>query len=232
MFPLRDENPHHTVPVVTVALIVINVLVFGYEVSLGPAAQQLVMRWGVIPLQWGDPFSSSAIPISEWGDPTVRLLTSMFLHGGIGHLLGNLWFLWIFGDNIEAHFGKFRFILFYFVTGAVAGLVHVALNLGSPTPTIGASGAVSGILGAYLLLYPQVRIRTLIFLGIFLRVFRVPAVFFLGLWFAMQAFGQWGGEDAGVAFGAHLGGFLSGILLTVLFGPAHVNPVEARQRSI
>ena len=203
MFPLRDENPSHHFPLVTVALILINCTVFGYEVSLGPAADAFVQSFAFIPSDFW--YSHSVYP----------LFTSMFLHGGIGHVFGNMWFLWIFGDNLEDHLGKFHYLVFYTVTGLAAGLVHGWLNPESPVPTVGASGAISGILGGYMVLHPRIKIKTVVTLGFFWNIIYLPAIFFLALWFLMQLLGGLGGPSQ-VAFGAHIGGFVAGTVLIFL----------------
>jgi len=138
----------------------------------------------------------------------------MFLHGGWTHLIGNMWFLWIFGDNIEDFLGHIGFVFFYFVTGIVAGLTHVLLNPNSTIPTIGASGAISGVLGAYMVLHPRIRVKTLVTLGFYIEVVRIPAFYFLGFWFLMQFLGL---QGSGVAYGAHIGGFIAGAAFILLF---------------
>jgi len=177
-------------------------LAFFYELSLGPAVQAFVFTWGTVPAQL------------RW----ATLFTSVFLHGGWMHFLGNMWFLWIFGDNVEDHLGHGRYLLFYLIVGAAAGYAHVWLHPLSEAPTIGASGAISGVMGAYLVLHPWARIRTLFTLGFFFRVVHVPALFFLGLWFVLQLAGNaLSGMESGVAFGAHLGGFVVGAAFMALF---------------
>jgi len=211
MFPIRDENPTHHFPIVTVLLILANAVIFFYEASLGPAAEGLIRNYGILPAQiTGQAVVTTAVP------PYLTLFTSMFLHGGLMHLVGNLWFLWLFGDNLEDFLGRFTYVIFYLVTGLAAGAVHVFLNPSSEIPTIGASGAISGVLGGYLVLYPKIRIKTLLVLGWIIDVIYVPAIFFLGLWFVMQLAGGAGG-DVGVAFGAHVGGFVAGVLLMLVF---------------
>jgi membrane associated rhomboid family serine protease len=218
MFPLRDDNPVSITPVLTVALIAVNVLIFMYQVSLGPGVEAFVYQYGSIPaVVLGTrhlPEGLSAVP------PHLSLITSMFLHGGFMHLLGNMLFLWIFGNNIEEAMGRIRFILFYLLTGVAASLTHVLINPQSTLPSIGASGAISGVLGAYVLLYPRARVLTLVFLGFFVRLMYIPAGFMLGIWFVMQLLsGSMSGEESGggVAFWAHIGGFVAGMLLVGLF---------------
>jgi membrane associated rhomboid family serine protease len=219
MFPLRDDNPIKITPVMTWALIAINVLIFLYQASLGPRAEQLfVYQYGAIPAVVTGaetlPERIAAIP------PLLSLFTNMFLHGGWMHLIGNMWYLWIFGDNIEEAMGRLRYLLFYLLAGLLASISHVLSNAGSTLPSIGASGAISGVLGAYLLIYPRSRILTLIFLGFFSRLIYIPAGFVLGFWFLLQLLSgsAAGGQDAGgVAFWAHIGGFVAGMLLVGLF---------------
>ena len=219
MFPLKDDNPISITPVVTWALIVVNVLVFLYQFSLGPkAAEYFVYQYGAIPAvvvgQQSLPSSFATIP------PVLSVFTSMFLHGGWMHLIGNMWFLWIFGNNIEEAMGGFRFIVFYFVCGVLASWSHILSNPGSVLPSIGASGAISGVMGAYIMLYPRARVWTLIFLFFFIRLMYIPAGIILGYWFLIQLLsGSMAGGQAqgGVAFWAHIGGFLAGVLLVALF---------------
>lgn len=219
MIPLHDDNPTRTQPIFTVGIIAACVLVFFYQVSLGAkAGQTFVFQYGAIPavifgLQ-SLPFEVQVIPAS------FSLLTSMFLHGGFMHLIGNMLYLWIFGNNIEDAMGHLRFVLFYLVCGVAAAMSHALTDAGSVVPMIGASGAISGVLGAYLLLYPRAHVLVLIPLGFFMRLMYVPAGFVLGLWFLLQlisgsvSVGQGGG---GVAWFAHVGGFLAGMILVGLF---------------
>jgi len=198
VIPLRDENPSHGFPVVTVLIILLCVLVFLLEVNLGPMASNVfIEQYALYPVDFTAGF---------WGG-FPKLITSMFLHGGWMHLIGNMWFLWIFGDNIEDFLGHIGFLFFYLGTGIAAGLVHVWMNPGSEIPTVGASGAISGVLGAYIFLHPHIRIKTLLVLGFFIEVVRIPALFFLGFWFLAQVMGM----DPQVAYGAHIGGFVAGL---------------------
>ncbi len=210
--PLRDENPSGKFPFVNVCLILANIAVFIYQLTLAPRAfQTFVMANAMVPAR---------IPavINGYGSfeaAFLPLVTSMFLHAGIAHILGNMLFLGIFGDNVEAAFGHLRYLLFYFICGVGAGLMHIAFNLNSHIPALGASGAISGVLGAYIVLEPRNRILTLIF--IFLV--RVPAVVVLGLWFVLQFLSGIGSlgttANGGVAVWAHIGGFLLGLFITV-----------------
>jgi len=210
--PLRDENPSGKFPFVNVCLILANIAVFIYQLTLTPRAFQIfVTANAMVP---------SRIPavLNGYGSfeaAFLPLVTSMFLHAGIAHILGNMLFLGIFGDNVEAAFGHLRYLLFYFVCGVGAGLMHIAFNFNSHIPALGASGAISGVLGAYIVLEPRNRILTLIF--IFLV--RVPAVVVLGLWFVLQflsGIGSLGSTvNGGVAVWAHIGGFLLGLFITL-----------------
>ncbi len=219
MIPIRDDNPTSRTPLITIALIVINTLVFLYQVSLPPRAGRLfVYQFGAIP---SVVFGAKSLPVDLGAVPPIlSLFTSMFVHGGWLHLIGNMWYLWIFGDNVEDAMGKVRFILFYLLTGLIAALTFALMNLGSDIPTIGASGAISGVLGAYLILYPRARVLVLIPLfGFFWRFFYIPSMFVLGFWFLLQVFSGSveGSGGGGVAFGAHVGGFIAGLLLVGLF---------------
>lgn len=210
MFPIRDENPSHHFPFITVFLITVNLVVFFYEISLGYAGELFVQSFALIPQVFlGDTSFTQAVPSK------VTLVSSMFLHAGLGHVLGNMWFLWIFGDNLEDYLGKFCYMAFYFFTGIFAGLVHVYFNPDSSVPTVGASGAVSGVLGGYMILHPWIRIRTVFVLGFLIQTASVPAIFFLGLWFVMQMLGGMAG-GSNVAFGAHIGGFVAGCIFILL----------------
>jgi membrane associated rhomboid family serine protease len=208
--PLKNLNPRRTAPVITVFLIAANVLVFFYEASLPPRMERAtVYAYALVPARVPAGLSGRASLVSG----LQPLFTSMFLHAGILHLVGNMLFLWVFGDNVEDALGHFLYLLFYLVCGIGAGLVHTLTNLSSTLPTVGASGAISGVMGAYMVLYPRSRILTLVF--IFLVP--VPAVIILGWWFLLQFLGGLGsvGMQAagGVAWWAHIGGFLMGALL-------------------
>jgi membrane associated rhomboid family serine protease len=214
MVPLRDNVPSRYFPVVTVALIVINVIIFLYEVTLGPAANAITLAFGVIPARL----------VTQWQDPRVlfTLFSSMYLHGGWTHLLGNMWYLWIFGDNVEDRMGRVRFFAFYTLSGVIAGLLQVAAAPRSPIPMIGASGAIAGVLGAYLLLYPRSRVSTLVFALYFVRIVWLPAIIVLGGWFLIQLLNGLAMlnvtmQTGGVAWWAHIGGFVAGMLLLPIF---------------
>jgi membrane associated rhomboid family serine protease len=201
MFPVSDVIPSRTVPVVTVGLIILNSLVFLYQVTLGPAAlSQFMASYAVIPAWFWWP----------------ALVTSQFLHAGWMHVIGNMLYLWIFGDNVEDRLGHVPFLVFYLGAGAAAALLQVLFNPYSGIPMVGASGAIAGVMGAYFVLYPQSRVLTAIFILFFFDLVEIPAIFFLGFWFLMQLLsgvGSLGASNAaagGVAFWAHVGGFLIG----------------------
>ena len=213
MIPLRDINPRRRFPLVTIVLILLNVLVFVYEL-LFPSENALnafVSGWGLVPYRLAQ-LSLGAI---------VTVFTSMFIHSGFMHLIGNMLYLWIFGDNIESAMGGFRFIIFYLLCGVGAVVGQVLVDPLSETPMVGASGAISGVMGAYLLLYPRAEVETLVILGYFARLVRLPALVVLGLWIVMQLFSgvlSLGVQaTGGVAFFAHIGGFVAGIVLVGLF---------------
>jgi membrane associated rhomboid family serine protease len=217
VIPLRDNNPRFTTPYVTWGLIGINVVVFLFESSLGPYAMQgFVFTLGLIPYQVTAHLSGGALPIA----PAVAapFLTSMFLHGGWFHLLGNMLYLYIFGDNVEDTLGHVPFLIFYLVCGLGAGLAHYAVQPLSQAPVVGASGAIAGVLGAYVVIFPRARVLTLVPIFIFIQFMELPAQLLLGIWFLMQFFngflalGPAGSSGGGVAWWAHIGGFLLGML--------------------
>jgi membrane associated rhomboid family serine protease len=214
MIPLRDDNPTRRAPIVTIILIVINVVVFLYTNGLSARAQTLVFRdYGLIPLNVTANLNSST---------ALTFITSMFLHGGWLHIGGNMLFLWIFGNNIEDRLGKIRFILFYAVCGIIAGLAQIAIGPRSPYPQIGASGAIAGVLGGYIVLFPRAKVKTLIFIWYFIRIADISAVWVLGLWFVLQLVNGVStlspSAQSGVAFFAHIGGFVAGVVLIKIFG--------------
>ena len=220
MFPLRDDNPTERTPFVTIALIVVNILVFLWEVSLPvPAREAMFQNLALVPryLTQGAAFDA---PIP----PVLTIVTSMFLHGGFMHVGGNMLYLWIFGNNIEDRLGSGRFLLFYLICGTAAALLQVAMAPASRIPMVGASGAIAGVLGAYILLFPHARVLILFIFGFFLRTSYVPAMIVLGLWFVMQLFSGVGSlgvptraDTGGTAFFAHIGGFVAGLVLVKLF---------------
>ncbi len=222
MLPIHDDNPTSRRPYVTVGLIAACVLAFLWERSLGAQAQRLVYGLGMIPAVLFH--HRQLAPGLELVPPALTLVTSMFLHGGWGHLLGNMLYLWIFGNNVEDALGHARFLLFYLLCGVAAAMAQALPDPGSTVPMIGASGAISGVLGAYLLLYPHARVLVVIPLGFYLHATRLPAALVLGLWFVIQLASSLaaGGAGGGVAFRAHVGGFLAGMLLLPLLKPRGV----------
>ena len=212
MIPLRDENPSRHFPFLTITLIALNLVLFVYEISLGGGLEPFIQNFGVIPSKLME------------GGPLVfpTLFTSLFLHGGWLHLLGNMLYLWIFGDNVEDSMGPFRFLFFYLLCGLIATFTHIYFSPSSRIPTIGASGAISGVLGGYLVLFPRAHILTLVPVFYFIRMIHLPAYFLLTFWILFQLFSGFSslpGSEAsgGVAWFAHIGGFFSGILLVKVF---------------
>lgn len=211
MIPLADDNPTHRFPFLTVGLIAVNLAVyFLWQMRVG--LEESVALAAFVPAEFG-----------AGGQPAAwrGIFTSMFMHGGLMHLAGNLWFLWIFGDNIESECGPLRFLIFYLLCGVLATLAHVWQDPASAVPLVGASGAISGVLGAYLVLHPQAPVRTLIPLGMWSRIVDVPAFVFLFIWIGLQVLSQAmlsGGQGGGgVAYLAHIGGFVAGMVLVFVF---------------
>lgn len=233
MIPLHDDNPTRITPIVTISLIVASTLIFFYQISLGFEGGQLfVYRYGAIPAVV---FGHESLPREVMAIPaSFSLMTSMFLHGGFLHLIGNMLYLWIFGNNIEDAMGHGRFILFYLITGIVAAMSHAMIDSNSVVPMIGASGAISGILGAYLLLYPRAHVLVVVPIWIFIRFFYVPAGFVLAFWFMLQLISgtaSVGSGGGGVAWFAHIGGFIAGMVLIGFFkhrGVRFFNPPPRR----
>lgn len=217
MIPYRDDNPTQTFPFVTIGLIVINCLIFLWEFVSPMEEARIAYLYGAIPN------SLISLETTQPIHPAFTVFTSMFLHGGFLHLAGNMLYLWIFGNNIEDSLGHFKFLLFYLFSGVVAAYGHALTDPQSTIPMIGASGAVSGILGAYLLLFPHARVHTLIFFGFFVQVVRIPALIVLGFWIVLQLLNGILGagvlQQGGVAWFAHVGGFLAGILTIKLWRP-------------
>jgi len=218
--PLKDENPTTRFPYMTVFLIAVNIGLFFYQIFSPDGLQFFVYKLGAVPYEITH-FQPITFVMPETGEQLVRvfpglaLITSMFVHGGILHLLGNMLYLWIFGNNIEDYLGPFRFILFYLISGLGASLTHIAFHPNSQVPMIGASGAIAGVLGAYLMLYPGARVLTLVFLFFFIRIVPIPAAFILGIWFLAQFLNV--GLGGGVAWFAHIGGFLIGLGIIRLY---------------
>jgi membrane associated rhomboid family serine protease len=214
MIPLRDENPSVRPPVVTRVLISLNVIAFVYELMLGPGLRGLFLSWGLVPARITAALAGDANLVPA----LATALTSTFLHAGWLHLIGNMWYLWIFGDNVEDRLGHVRYLLFYIVAGLASGMLHVVFNRTSTIPTVGASGAIAGVLGAYLALFPRARVITLVPLIVFFQVMALPAVVVLSLWFVYQFFAgalalaYTSGSTGGTAWWGHIGGFAFGVL--------------------
>jgi len=214
VIPLRDANPSRTVPFVTYTLIGINVLVFLFEASLGRNLGEFIFTFGVVPARWTEAVSAMRFDAGA----VVPFLTSMFLHGGWLHLIGNMWFLHIFGDNVEDLFGHLKYLFFYLFAGTAAAAAQILVNPASEAPMVGASGAIAGVLGAYVFLFPSARVATMIPLFVVFPIVELPAFVFLGLWFLLQAASGLmslgiGGDAGGVAWWAHIGGFAAGAVL-------------------
>lgn len=216
MIPIRDTIPSRNYPVVTTAIIGINLLVYLMQLSQGGGGDRFVYIYGLVPARYSD------LRLSHYfttGQQLFSLFSFMFLHGGFWHLLGNMWSLWIFGDNVEDRLGPLRYLVFYLACGLASGLSHLILNTGSNVPTIGASGAIAGVMGAYFILYPHAKVLTLVPIIIIPLFFEIPAYFFLGFWFLLQFFNAAAGHGAagGIAWWAHIGGFIFGIIFLKLF---------------
>jgi membrane associated rhomboid family serine protease len=224
--PIRDDNPTRSTAYVTYALIIINVLAFFYEASLmGQGLESFLDTWAVVPGQLTD--SLEGDPQYSLAGEAVTLITSQFLHGGLLHLGGNMLYLWIFGNNVEDEMGHVRFLFFYLLCGIFAGLAQYFFSADSTVPSLGASGAIAGVLGAYIMRFPRARILAVVPLFVILFPLRIPAIWFLGIWFVQQAFygiaslgapANIGMESGGVAYWAHAGGFVVGAVLGPLFG--------------
>ena len=220
MIPIRDTQPSGSVPVVTYFIMGLNTMVFLAQLGMGPELDRFVYTYGLVPAKFTVP------ELSAWFSFPGALLsffTYMFLHGGFWHFIGNMWFLYLFGDNVEEHLGFFRFAGFYLLCGIASALLHFTLNPMSTVPTIGASGAIAGVMGAYFILYPRARVLTLIPIIIIPWFVELPAFIFLGLWFAIQFFNAAGSGSSGIAWWAHVGGFITGIILIKL-GPKVPQP--------
>jgi len=212
MIPIRDQIPTRRIPFINYMLLTANIFVFILQWLAGPNEEALIYQFALIPASF-----TSGIGLGD----ISSIFTSMFMHAGLAHLGGNMLYLWIFGDNVEDSMGHGRFLIFYIIGGIVASLTHIFTNPTSMIPTVGASGAIAAVLGAYLVLYPRARVLTIIPLGFFLRMTTIPAAIVLGLWFVLQLFSgvlSMGGPDVGgVAFWAHIGGFVSGVVLAKIF---------------
>ncbi|HHT9158889.1 MAG TPA: rhomboid family intramembrane serine protease [Candidatus Brocadiaceae bacterium] len=218
MIPIRDRNPSGTFPFVTVSIIALNILVFLFELSMGQGLDSFLFQFGVVPIKV---YYSTDIPGSNIINTYFPFLSFMFLHGGFVHLIGNMWYLWIFGDNVEDRLGRIKFVIFYLICGIGSAIVHVYFNSQSEVPCVGASGAIAGVLGAYMVTFPRARVLVLIPLFIVWQTIELPAIIVLGFWFLIQFFSGTASisstHGGGVAWWAHIGGFVLGVILIKLF---------------
>jgi membrane associated rhomboid family serine protease len=216
MIPIRDRNPSGTFPFITIGIISVNVLIFLYQLSLGSDLVVFINQYGVVPIKVTHYFQSSGLTSIETFFPFI---SSTFLHGGFIHLIGNMWFLWIFGDNIEDRLGHFKYLIFYILCGAIASSAHVFFNSQSEVPCVGASGSIAAILGAYMVTFPRARVTTVIPIFFFIQIIELPAVVVIGFWILIQFFSgavsltSSTSDGGGIAWWAHAGGFVSGIIL-------------------
>ena len=231
MFPIRDTIPSKNYPVVNNTIIGINVIIFLFEMSQGTNLDRFIYIYGLVPARYSMPQISSYFTT---GQQLLSWLSFMFLHGGFWHLLGNMWFLYIFGDNVEDRLGPFRYLVFYLLCGITSGLSHLLFNLHSNMPTIGASGAIAGVMGAYLILHPHSKILTLIPIIFIPWFIEIPAFFFLGFWFVLQFLSAAGshGNISGIAWWAHIGGFVFGIVLLKIFLVLPETGVSSKMRRV
>ncbi|MCL5021625.1 MAG: rhomboid family intramembrane serine protease [Bacteroidetes bacterium] len=217
MIPLKDKNPSHSIPFVNYLLIAANAVVFFYELPLGAGLDAFFVKYGLVPSRYFEMAANHTHLFTRY----IPFFTSMFIHGGWLHIIGNMWFLFIFGDNVEDRFGHRNYLVFYLLSGLAAGVLQVYLSASSSIPTIGASGAISGVLGAYLILFPRARIVTLIPIFFFFDIIDISAILFIGFWFMIQFFSgvQSLGVDTsgGIAWWAHVGGFVAGIATVPVF---------------
>ena len=226
MIPLRDSVPSETFPVMTLGIIVLNTVVWFYEISLGARIDRFVVEYGLIPIRF---VAFNRFDGGFLDNALIPMFSSIFMHGGWLHVIGNMWFLWIFGNNIEDRLGHFRYLIFYLLCGIGASLLQIIAEPASRVPVVGASGAISGVLGAYLLSYPHARIHTLLILFILIYPVEIPAFLFLILWFVFQFMGGTSQaamqQDAGgVAYWAHIGGFVIGMVLFMFFPKKPARP--------
>ena len=231
MFPIRDTIPSKNYPVVNNTIIGINVILFLFEMSQGTNLDRFIYIYGLVPARYSMPQISSYFTT---GQQLLSWLSFMFLHGGFWHLLGNMWFLYIFGDNVEDRLGPFRYLVFYLLCGITSGLSHLLFNLHSNMPTIGASGAIAGVMGAYLILHPHSKILTLIPIIFIPWFIEIPAFFFLGFWFVLQFLSAAGshGNISGIAWWAHIGGLVFGIVLLKIFLVLPETGVSSKMRRV
>jgi membrane associated rhomboid family serine protease len=231
MIPIRDTIPTRNYPLINTALIAVNVVLFLVELSQGPGLERFIYMYGLVPARYTIPQIASYFTT---GQQLVSLITFMFLHGSFWHLLGNMWSLYIFGDNIEDRLGPLRYLAFYMICGLTSGLSHLAFNYHSAMPAIGASGAIAGVMGAYFILFPKAKILTLIPIFFIPYFIEIPAFFFFGIWFVFQFLSAAGshGQMAGIAWWAHIGGFIFGIIFLKLFLALPGGGISDRLRKI
>ena len=217
MIPLKDKNPSSTFPFVNYVLIAANLLVFFYELSLGPQLNDFILKYGLISHRYFYYVAHHTHFMTRY----IPFFSSMFLHGGWMHVIGNMWFLYIFGDNVEDRLGHGKYLIFYLLSGLAAAVIQLLSSVGSLVPTIGASGAISGVLGAYLVMFPRAKVVTLLPIFFFFDIIDISAMLFIGFWFVMQFVSglQTVGIDTtgGIAWWAHIGGFLAGVLMVPIF---------------
>jgi membrane associated rhomboid family serine protease len=229
MIPIDDENPTRITPYVTYTLIAVNILVFIYELTLSDRGlTQFFYEWAIVPRQFTGAITGNPVPVLRGEPPEFfTFISSQFLHGGFAHIAGNMLFLWIFGNNVEDKLGHFKFLFFYLTCGVLAGLTQWYFSQSSAIPSLGASGAIAGVMGAYIIRFPLANVKTVIPLGIFPFVVRIPAFYYLGIWFLQQALYGFatltprtnvGMEGGGIAYWAHAGGFVFGAILGPLLG--------------
>ncbi len=215
MIPIRDTIRSETYPIINYVLIGLNILAFFVEQSLGRNLNEFIFTYGLVPARYSIPQISAHFTTAQ---QVIAFLTFMFLHGGFFHLLGNMWFLYIFGDNVEDRLGHFRYLAFYLLCGLASGISHLFLNWTSQIPTIGASGAIAGVMGAYFILYPRAKVLTLIPIFFFIQFVEIPAFVFLGFWIFFQFLSAaFSAQTGGIAWWAHIGGFVFGIIFLKLF---------------
>jgi hypothetical protein len=227
MIPIRDTNPSSRTPIVNYVVIALCILAFLYELALGRQLERFLFDYGLVPARYT---RWELAAYFTWQDQAIPFFTYMFLHGGWLHLIGNMWTLYIFGDNVESELGHVRYALFYLGSGVAAALIQMATNLSSPIPTIGASGAIAGVMGAYFVLFPRARILAVVPIVFFFTLVEIPAYIFLGFWFLLQFFSGTfsllgdSRQVAGIAWWAHIGGFVGGIVLLRILRPGSSLP--------
>ncbi len=231
MIPIRDTIRAETYPIVNSLIIAVNVLFFLVELSQGQRLNEFIYIYGLVPARYAIPQISAYFTS---GQQVISFLTFMFLHGGFLHLIGNMWFLYIFGDNVEDRLGHLRYLVFYLVCGLASGVSHLVINWHSKVPTIGASGAIAGVMGAYFILYPRAKVLTLVPIFFFFQFFELPAFVFLGIWFLFQFLSAAGtsAQVGGIAWWAHIGGFVFGVIFLKLFEMLPTSGVSRKTRDL